>query len=146
MLSGAKVLYSNVSAKHTSTLFGQNVQFFNIKPGGSYSNEWAGFDYRQGHEIFLFFRTSRRDGGPTRQQRSGGVKLPAEVKNKWSCTSIAAVCLFGLDRSISFYFLLTTKTGKILLTFDDCQYSDVAHKIADTFSQGTGEDKIDLSN
>jgi hypothetical protein len=50
-------LGSKMHTKHINTLCGQNIEFVNIKRGGSCSNHWAGFHYRQGQEIFFFFRT-----------------------------------------------------------------------------------------
>ena len=35
------VIYSQMNTKHINTLCGQNVEFLNIKPGGTYSNHWA---------------------------------------------------------------------------------------------------------
>ena len=32
---------SQIHTKHISTLCGQNVEFVDIKPGGTYSNHWA---------------------------------------------------------------------------------------------------------
>jgi hypothetical protein len=32
---------SEIRTKHINTLCGQNVEFFNVKPGGTYSNHWA---------------------------------------------------------------------------------------------------------
>jgi hypothetical protein len=32
---------SQIHTKHTNTLCGQNVEFVNVKPGGTYSNHWA---------------------------------------------------------------------------------------------------------
>jgi hypothetical protein len=32
---------SEIHTKHINTLGGQNVQFVNVKPGGTYSNHWA---------------------------------------------------------------------------------------------------------
>jgi hypothetical protein len=32
---------SEIHTKHTNTLCGQNVEFVNVKPGGTYSNHWA---------------------------------------------------------------------------------------------------------
>jgi len=32
---------SQVHTKHINTPYGQNVQFVNVKPGGTYSNHWA---------------------------------------------------------------------------------------------------------
>jgi hypothetical protein len=32
---------SEIHIKHVNTLCGQNVEFFNVKPGGTYSNHWA---------------------------------------------------------------------------------------------------------
>jgi hypothetical protein len=32
---------SEIHKKHTNTLCGQNVEFVNVKPGGTYSNHWA---------------------------------------------------------------------------------------------------------
>jgi hypothetical protein len=30
-----------IHTKHINTLCGQNVEFLNVKPGGTYSNHWA---------------------------------------------------------------------------------------------------------
>jgi len=32
---------SQIHPKHINTLCGQNGEFLNIKPGGTYSNQWA---------------------------------------------------------------------------------------------------------
>jgi hypothetical protein len=32
---------SQIRTKHISALCGQNVEFVNVKPGGTYSNHWA---------------------------------------------------------------------------------------------------------
>jgi hypothetical protein len=32
---------SEIHTKHINTLCGQNVQFVNVKPGGTYSDHWA---------------------------------------------------------------------------------------------------------
>jgi len=32
---------SESHVKHVNTLCGQNVEFVNVKPGGTYSNHWA---------------------------------------------------------------------------------------------------------
>jgi hypothetical protein len=32
---------SEIHTNHINTLCGQNVQFFNVKPGGTYSNYWG---------------------------------------------------------------------------------------------------------
>jgi hypothetical protein len=32
---------SEIHTKHINTLCGQNVEFVNVKPGGTYSNHWA---------------------------------------------------------------------------------------------------------
>jgi hypothetical protein len=32
---------SEIHTKHIHTLCGQNVEFANVKPGGTYSNSWA---------------------------------------------------------------------------------------------------------
>ena len=32
---------SQIHTKHINTLCGQNVEFLNVKPGGTYSNHWA---------------------------------------------------------------------------------------------------------
>jgi len=32
---------SQIDTKHINTLCGQNVEFFNVKPGGTYSDQWA---------------------------------------------------------------------------------------------------------
>jgi hypothetical protein len=35
------VVCSEIHTKHINTLCGQNVEFVNVKPGGTYSNHWA---------------------------------------------------------------------------------------------------------
>jgi hypothetical protein len=32
---------SDIHTKHINTVCGQNVEFVNVKPGGTYSNHWA---------------------------------------------------------------------------------------------------------
>jgi hypothetical protein len=32
---------SEIHTKHTNTLCGQNVEFVDVKPGGTYSDHWA---------------------------------------------------------------------------------------------------------
>jgi hypothetical protein len=32
---------SEIHTKHINTLRGQNIEFFNAKPGSTYSNHWA---------------------------------------------------------------------------------------------------------
>jgi hypothetical protein len=32
---------SEIHTKHINTLWRQNVEFVNVKPGGTYSNHWA---------------------------------------------------------------------------------------------------------
>jgi hypothetical protein len=32
---------SEIHTKHINTQCGQNVEFVNVKPGGTYSNHWA---------------------------------------------------------------------------------------------------------
>jgi hypothetical protein len=32
---------SEIHTKHVNTLCGQNVEFVNVKPGGTYSSHWA---------------------------------------------------------------------------------------------------------
>jgi hypothetical protein len=32
---------SQIHTKHINTLCGQNVEFFNVKAGGTYNNHWA---------------------------------------------------------------------------------------------------------
>ena len=32
---------SQIHTKHINTLYGQNVEFLNVKPGGTYSDHWA---------------------------------------------------------------------------------------------------------
>jgi hypothetical protein len=32
---------SEIHTKHINTLCGQNVEFFNVTPGGTYSDHWA---------------------------------------------------------------------------------------------------------
>jgi len=34
-------VYSEIHIKHINTLCGQNVEMFNVKPGGTYSDHWA---------------------------------------------------------------------------------------------------------
>jgi hypothetical protein len=34
-------VYSQVHTKHINTLCGQNVGLLNIKPGGTYGDQWA---------------------------------------------------------------------------------------------------------
>jgi len=37
---------SEIHTKHINTLCGQNVEFLNVKPGGTHSNRWAlGFKF-----------------------------------------------------------------------------------------------------
>jgi hypothetical protein len=40
-------VYSQIHTKHINTLWGQNVELLDIKPGGKYSNKWTlnGYDY-----------------------------------------------------------------------------------------------------
>ena len=33
-------VFSQIHTKHINTLCGQNVEFVNVKPGGTYSNHW----------------------------------------------------------------------------------------------------------
>jgi hypothetical protein len=33
-------VYSEIRTKHINTLSGQDVEFFNVVPGGTYSNHW----------------------------------------------------------------------------------------------------------
>jgi len=35
------VVCSQINTKHINTLCGQNVEFVNVKPGGTYSIHWA---------------------------------------------------------------------------------------------------------
>jgi len=35
------VVCSEIHTKHINTLCGQNVEFVNVKPGGTYSDHWA---------------------------------------------------------------------------------------------------------
>jgi hypothetical protein len=35
------VVYSQIHTKHINTLCGQYVKLLNVKPGGTYSNQWA---------------------------------------------------------------------------------------------------------
>jgi len=35
------VVCSEIHTKHINTLCGGNVEFVNVKPGGTYSNHWA---------------------------------------------------------------------------------------------------------
>jgi len=39
---------SEIYAKHINTLWGQNVEFVNVKPGGTYSDRWALNGFRAG--------------------------------------------------------------------------------------------------
>ena len=32
---------SEIHIKHINTVWGQNAEFLNVKPGGTYSNHWA---------------------------------------------------------------------------------------------------------
>ena len=32
---------SEIHSKHINTLCGQNIEFLNVKPGGTYSDHWA---------------------------------------------------------------------------------------------------------
>ena len=32
---------SDIHTKHMNTLCGQTVEFLNVKPGGTYTNQWA---------------------------------------------------------------------------------------------------------
>jgi len=34
-------VFSQIHTKHITTLRGQNVELLNVKPGGTYSNQWA---------------------------------------------------------------------------------------------------------
>jgi hypothetical protein len=34
-------VYSEIHTKHINTLCGLNVEFLNVKPGGTYSYRWA---------------------------------------------------------------------------------------------------------
>ena len=34
-------VFSEILTKHINTLCGQNVEFVNVKPGGTYSDHWA---------------------------------------------------------------------------------------------------------
>jgi hypothetical protein len=48
---------SEIHTKHTNTLCGQNVEFVNVKPGGTYSNHWAAAGQHQSqhkHATSLF--------------------------------------------------------------------------------------------
>jgi len=41
MLHGGTIaVCSEIHTKHINTLCGQNVELLNIKPGGTYSNQW----------------------------------------------------------------------------------------------------------
>jgi hypothetical protein len=40
---------SEIHTKHINTLCGQNVEFVNVKPGGTYSNQGAFKGYRKVH-------------------------------------------------------------------------------------------------
>jgi len=45
---------SEIHTKHVNTVCGLNVEFVNVKPGGSYSNYWALHGYvSQGKELFF---------------------------------------------------------------------------------------------
>jgi hypothetical protein len=35
------VVCSEIHTKHINTEYGQNVEFFNVKPSGMYSNQWT---------------------------------------------------------------------------------------------------------
>jgi hypothetical protein len=39
----AIAVFSEIRTKHINTLCGQNVEFVNVKPGGTYSSHWAYF-------------------------------------------------------------------------------------------------------
>jgi len=39
------VVCSEIHSKHINTLFGQNVEFLSVKPGGTYSDHWALKDF-----------------------------------------------------------------------------------------------------
>jgi hypothetical protein len=41
---------SEIHTKHINTLRGQNAEFVNVKPGGTYSNRWA----LKGQQLFMF--------------------------------------------------------------------------------------------
>jgi hypothetical protein len=34
-------VFSEFHTKHTNTLYGQNVELLNVKPGGAYNDHWA---------------------------------------------------------------------------------------------------------
>jgi hypothetical protein len=34
-------VFSQIRTKHINTLCGQNIEFVNVKPGGTYSDHWA---------------------------------------------------------------------------------------------------------
>jgi len=42
-------VYSEIHTKHINTLCGQNVEFFILKRGGTYSDHWAleGYIYKE---------------------------------------------------------------------------------------------------
>jgi hypothetical protein len=69
---------SEIHTRHINTLCGQNVEFVNVKPGGTYSNHWAfrddmtllrlfSFTFRMAecHSVVLSFRASYPQGPVT---------------------------------------------------------------------------------
>jgi hypothetical protein len=85
------VFFPQIHTKHVNTLCGQNVEFVNIKPGGTYSNHWAlkglipyaGW-LMIGHRVeqAFFFRSGRILGGPTQidTQRTGVISVCKQMK------------------------------------------------------------------
>jgi hypothetical protein len=51
------VVCSEIHTKHINTLCGQNVEFVNVKPGGTYSNHWA-FKGLIMQDVKYFFKNS----------------------------------------------------------------------------------------
>jgi len=41
LYSEITAVFSEARTKHINTLCGQNVEFVDVKPGGTYSNHWA---------------------------------------------------------------------------------------------------------
>jgi hypothetical protein len=59
---------SEIHTKHISTLCGQNVEFVNVKPGGTYSNHWdlkvsICFDVAEENVASIFRVTGFGSGG-----------------------------------------------------------------------------------
>jgi hypothetical protein len=50
---------SEIHTKHINTLCGQNVEFVNVKPGGTYSNHYA----LQGHLCLIWKYQSMTEKG-----------------------------------------------------------------------------------